>query len=89
MQIDYIKAIKNKVLKLYLLPTAIISALLICCCATLSLYLNSQNLEISSQYTISSERAEELAKEVRELKSSEKEDFNDRLKKIARNNRKQ
>lgn len=75
IQIDYIKSIKKKVLKRYLLPTAIISVLLICGCATLSLYLNFQNLEISSQHTITSERAEELAKEVRELKSGEKEDF--------------
>ena len=48
MQVEHIKKIKKKFLLRYLLPTVIVSVLLICGCATLSLYLNYRVAEIST-----------------------------------------
>ena len=68
MQVEHIKKIKKKVLLRYLLPTVIVSVLLICGCATLSLYLNYRVAEISTNREAIAKRADDLAKEVRKAK---------------------
>ena len=82
MQVEHIKKIKKKVLLRYLLPTDIVSVLLICGCATLSLYLNYRVAEISTNREAIAKRADDLAKEVRTLKEGKKTDLEDRLQNL-------
>ena len=82
MQVEHIKKIKKKVLLRYLLPTVIVSVLLICGCATLSLYLNYRVAEISTNREAIAKRADDLAKEVRTLKEGKKTDLEDRLQNL-------
>ena len=82
MQVEHIKKIKKKVLLHYLLPTVIVSVLLIGGCATLSLHLNSQVTKISAKSEATAKRAEDLAEEVHTLKQDDKTDVEDRLQNL-------
>ena len=61
--IDYIKKIKTKVLKRFLFPTIVISLLLI---VGISLYSIIQIENANQKYYVANERAESLAKQVRD-----------------------
>lgn len=68
LQVEHIKKIKSRVLKLFLLPTVIISVLLIIGCVAFSLYTNIQIEEITVKREETLQRAERLAKQVRTLR---------------------